>query len=86
MAERKRSRRARKNDLLMPHVADNTDLQVAQEELSAEERRARDAVDELIRDLFGGNAPESAVPTASSESVEEIEAVADGNTNGRVQR
>ena len=75
MAEKKRSRRARKNDVLMPHVADDAELQVGKAELSAEARRARDAVDELIRDLFGGNTTESAASAASSNSIEEIEQV-----------
>ena len=50
MAEKKKYRRARKNDLLMPHVAEDT---APREALSAEAQRAQNTVDELYRDLFG---------------------------------
>ncbi len=61
MADKKKKyRRAKKNDLLMPHVADDALKQPPLEELSIEEQRARDAVAELFRDLFGDNAGDNA--------------------------
>lgn len=55
MADKKKYRRARKDDVLMPHVADDTAAQAPAGELSDEEKRARDAVALLCRDLFGTN-------------------------------
>ncbi len=54
MAEKKKYRRAKKNDVLMPHVAD--DAQACEKELSSEAQRFQEAVDELCRDLFGEKA------------------------------
>ena len=72
MADKKRKyRRAKKNDLLMPHVADDALKPSAPEELSLEEQRARDTVAELCRDLFGDNAQQAtALMTAQAQATD----------------
>jgi hypothetical protein len=69
VADKKRKyRRAKKNDLLMPHVADDALRQPPTEELSLEEQRARDTVEALYRDLFGDTTQQkTAVMTAQAQ-------------------
>ena len=79
MAEKKKKyRRAKKNDLLMPHVADEAPAQAPDKELSEEAQRARDTVAALCRDLFGENAKKAPVQEIVKELPEEdgiVEAV-----------
>lgn len=73
MADKKKYRRAKKNDVLMPHVADDALVHAADEPLSAEELRVKDAVDELYRDLFGESAKREAPPAPVAVSEPELQ-------------
>lgn len=73
MAEKKKYRRAKKNDLLMPHVADDTDMTASAQELSEEAQRARDAVAELCRDLFGEKAKKPTAAVIAQMTEPEVE-------------
>ena len=53
MAEKKKYRRAKKNDILLPHVADAPASPVSDAEQSEEKARADRKVEDLIRSLFG---------------------------------
>ena len=54
MAEKKKTARSRKNKILLPHVSDDTPIITSGEETAdGASLRAQQAVDGLIRDLFG---------------------------------
>ena len=71
MAEKKKYRRAKKNDILIPHVAEDVGERAPQEELSAQAQRANDAVDAIIRDLFGKQHKKQGAAVATLQPTEE---------------
>lgn len=85
MAEKKKYRRVKKNDILLPHVADTPKKPLSDEEIPEEKLRADRRVDDLIRSLFGDKKEGGvavAVPTYEPETDGIVEEEKPSQENG----
>ena len=70
MAEKKRSHKARRKDVLLPEVPDVQELPVSEEPASEGKRRADETVDQLIESLFGEKKKRGGVAVAEREAAD----------------